>query len=79
MTSNSLSLESRDLFRNSIRAHIEGLKSNFPGFMLPSHHLSFHIFDCMDSFSNVRNWWAFPFETMIGKLQRIPTNHKIGK
>ncbi|KAJ3885411.1 hypothetical protein GG344DRAFT_82742 [Lentinula edodes] len=79
MTSNTLSPERRNLFRNSIRAHIEGLKLNFPGFMLPSHHLSFHIFDFMDSFSNVRNWWAFPFETMIGRLQRIPTNHKIGE
>ncbi|GAW02640.1 serine threonine protein kinase [Lentinula edodes] len=79
MTRNNLSLECRNLFRESIRAHIEGLKLNFPGFMLPSHHLSFHIFDFMDSFSNVRNWWAFPFETLIGKMQRISTNHKIGE
>ncbi|KAJ3912190.1 hypothetical protein F5877DRAFT_54406 [Lentinula edodes] len=79
MTRNNLSLERRNLFRESIRSHIEGLKLNFPGFMLPSHHLSFHIFDFMDSFSNVRNWWAFPFETLIGKMQRISTNHKIGE
>jgi hypothetical protein len=30
-------------------------------------------------FSTVQNWWAFPFETQIGRLQRIPTNHKSGK
>ncbi|KAK7434824.1 hypothetical protein VKT23_020011 [Stygiomarasmius scandens] len=33
----------------------------------------------MDAFSTLRNWWAFFFETLIGRLQRIPTNHQIGQ
>ncbi|KAJ3900216.1 hypothetical protein F5879DRAFT_809587 [Lentinula edodes] len=79
MTRNNLSADRLDLFRRSLAAHIEGLKDNFPGFMLPSHHLAFHIYDFMGSFANVREWWNFSFENLIGKLQRIPVNHKIGE
>lgn len=79
MTRNNLSANRLDLFQRSLAAHIEGLKDNFPGFMLPSHHLAFHIYDFMGSFANVREWWNFSFENLIGKLQRIPINHKIGE
>lgn len=79
MTKDSLDSSQRDLYRNCLRRHVDGLKENFPGFILPSHHLAFHIYDFMDSFSTVRNWWAFPYENLIGRLQRIPTNHKSGK
>ncbi|KAH7872191.1 uncharacterized protein C8R40DRAFT_1053087, partial [Lentinula edodes] len=79
MTRNSLSPKTRDQFRSSLREHILGLKQIFPGFILPTHHLAFHIYDFMESFSTVRNWWGFPFERLIGKVQRMPTNHKIGQ
>lgn len=79
MTKNSLDPRRRDLYRNCLRRHVLGLKENFPGFIIPSHHLAFHVYDFMDSFSTVRNWWAFPYENLIGRLQRIPTNHKTGK
>ncbi|KAJ3792180.1 hypothetical protein GGU11DRAFT_693844 [Lentinula aff. detonsa] len=79
MTKDSLQPSQRDLYRNCLRRHVDGLKKNFPGFILPSHHLAFHIYDGMDSFSTVRNWWAFPYENLIGRLQRIPTNHKTGE
>ncbi|KAJ3766154.1 hypothetical protein FB446DRAFT_654216 [Lentinula raphanica] len=75
---NRLTPERREFFRQAFRKHIMGLKKNFPGFLLPSHHLAFHIHDFMETFSNVRYWWCFPFERLIGKLQRIGTNHKIG-
>lgn len=78
MSKNRLTPLRRDSFRNSLRKHVIGLKENFPGFLLPSHHLAFHIYDFMDLFSTVRNWWCFPFENLIGRLQRMPTNHKIG-
>ncbi|KAJ3753729.1 hypothetical protein EV360DRAFT_52975, partial [Lentinula raphanica] len=79
MTRNTLSQKRRNLFRHCLREHIEGLKKNFPGFLIPSHHLSFHIYDFMESFGTVRDWWGLPFEGTIGKLQRIPTNHKVGQ
>ena len=78
MTKNTLTPQRWDSYRDSLRQHVIGLKENFPAFILPSHHLAFHIHMFMDYFGPVRNWWAFPFENMIGKLQRMPTNHKIG-
>lgn len=78
MTKHTLSLERRNLFRHLLRLHVAGLKQDFPGWIFPTHHLAFHIFDGMEYFSGVRNWWNFPFENLIGKLQRIPINHIIG-
>ncbi|KAE9401692.1 hypothetical protein BT96DRAFT_817526, partial [Gymnopus androsaceus JB14] len=79
MTKENLTSTYREKFRYSLRKHIDGLKQCFPGFELPSHHLAFHIYDFMDLFSNIRNWWCFPGEQLIGKLRRIPINHKIGQ
>ncbi|KAE9389263.1 hypothetical protein BT96DRAFT_835150 [Gymnopus androsaceus JB14] len=79
MTKGTLTSRHREQFRYSLRRHIDGLKQCFPGFELPSHHLAFHIYNFMDLFSNVRNWWCFPGEQLIGKLRRIPINHKIGQ
>ncbi|KAJ3854272.1 hypothetical protein EV368DRAFT_4048, partial [Lentinula lateritia] len=79
MTKRKLTLNRREQFRHLLRLHILGLQKNFPGWIFPSHHLAFHIHDFMDLFSGVRHWWLFPFENLIGKLQRIPTNHKPGE
>ncbi|KAJ4470297.1 hypothetical protein C8R41DRAFT_702963, partial [Lentinula lateritia] len=56
--------------------HIEGLKENFPGFIQPSHHLAFHIFDNLELFSAVHHIWCFAGERFIGRLREIPINHK---
>ncbi|KAJ3885702.1 hypothetical protein GG344DRAFT_30407, partial [Lentinula edodes] len=79
MVKRKLSSSRRDQFRHLLRLHVLGLKKNFPGWIFPTHHLAFHIFDFMDLFSGVRHWWLFPFENLIGKLQRITTNHKPGE
>ncbi|KAJ3753451.1 hypothetical protein EV360DRAFT_22608, partial [Lentinula raphanica] len=79
MTKRSLSLERRNLYRHLLRLHVLGLRQDFPGWIFPSHHLAFHIFDGMENFGGVRNCWGFPFELTIGKLQRIPNNHISGQ
>ncbi|KAJ3848117.1 hypothetical protein EV368DRAFT_68544 [Lentinula lateritia] len=76
MSKHTLSLQDRADFREYLRLHIEGLKENFPGFIQPSHHLAFHIYDDMDLFSAVHHFWCFPGERLIGFLKRIPVNHK---
>jgi len=30
-------------------------------------------------FGPVRSWWCFPFERLIGQIQRLLSNHKLGK
>jgi hypothetical protein len=44
----------------------------------PNVHASLHIYDFLLSFGPVINWWCFPFERLIGTLQKINTNEKIG-
>lgn len=45
----------------------------------PSHHAAFHIYDFIILFGPLYSWWCFPFERVIGILQRIPQNHKKGE
>ena len=42
-------------------------------------HMAMHVFDFLKLFGPVRSWWCFPFEQLIGQLQRTPHNHKFGK
>lgn len=78
MTKKTLTPDRRDRFRHHLIQHLEGLKQHFRGYIVPNHHMMLHIFDFMEEFSGVRHWWAFPFERMIGMLERTPTNHKTG-
>ena len=45
----------------------------------PKHHMAFHLFEFLVLFGPVRSWWMFPFERLIGHLQRLPQNHIHGK
>ena len=78
MSRNTLSPERRGQFRFHMAAFIAGLKQHFPGHLFVTHHLAMHLPDFMELFSTVRHWWCFPVERLIGKLQRVPINHKIG-
>ena len=73
-----LTREKMTAYRECVRTHIDGLKFCFPGFILPSHHMAFHIYDFMQQFGPMRSWWCFPFERLIGVLQKIPHNHRFG-
>jgi hypothetical protein len=44
----------------------------------PNLHMTFHIYDFLFLFGPVHSWWCFPFERLIGMIQRIPNNHKTG-
>ncbi|EIN09757.1 hypothetical protein PUNSTDRAFT_39704, partial [Punctularia strigosozonata HHB-11173 SS5] len=65
-----------DSYRNHLRSYIEGLKTLYPNLQLNSiHHLAFHIHDFLTLFGPVPSWWCFPYERLIGKLQRTNHNH----
>ncbi|KAF9555250.1 hypothetical protein CPC08DRAFT_611241, partial [Agrocybe pediades] len=44
----------------------------------PNVHVAFHIYDFLLLYGPVMSWWTFPFERLIGVLQRINTNDKVG-
>lgn len=59
--------------------YIRKLKAIHPTFNArPNHHASFHIHDYLILFGPVQSWWSFPFERLIGTLQRLPKNHRLG-
>lgn len=44
----------------------------------PNFHAAFHLFDFLLLFGPVISWWCFPFERLIGILQKVNTNDIIG-
>jgi hypothetical protein len=44
-----------------------------------NHHMAMHIYDFLCLFGPVHSWWCFPFERLIGQLQRMTNNHKYGQ
>lgn len=60
-----------------IQSYIDGVKTLFPKYQfLPNHHMALHIYDCLLQFGPAHSWWTYPYERVIGMLQRIPTNSK---
>ncbi|KAF9231881.1 hypothetical protein BU15DRAFT_67959 [Melanogaster broomeanus] len=47
--------------------------------LIPSHHLSLHLPECLRNFRPAHGWWAFPFERYNGILQQKNTNSKFGE
>ena len=41
-------------------------------------HMALHVADFLCLFGPIRSWWCFPFERLIGQLQRLPSNSKFG-
>lgn len=67
-------------YRENIAYYIGGISKLYPHINhRPNHHAAFHIYDFMRLFGPVHSWWCFPFERVIGILQRIPSNHKFGE
>ncbi|KAG1850991.1 hypothetical protein C8R48DRAFT_612869 [Suillus tomentosus] len=66
-------------YRSHIAAYVGKLQTIHPTFSVrPNHHASFHIYDYLLLFGPAHSWWSFPFERLIGIIQRIPINHKFG-
>jgi len=68
------------LFLQHMTAYIEGVKRLFPTFPLrPNHHMALHLPEYLVQYGPVHAWWLFPFERVIGMLQRTATNCKLGE
>jgi hypothetical protein len=69
-------------YRKFIREWVEGLGTNHPHSLEHAAriniHAAFHIYDFLLLFGPVISWWTFPFERLIGALQKIKTNDHIG-
>ncbi|KAG9223512.1 hypothetical protein CCMSSC00406_0007004 [Pleurotus cornucopiae] len=45
----------------------------------PNLHMAFHVYDFLLLFGPPKSWWTFPFESLIGLIQRTKSNHKQGE
>ena len=79
-SSHSMSPALADSYLQHMQAYFAGLKKVFPEYRFhPNHHLALHLHQYLLLFGPVHAWWTFPFERMIGMLQRMPTNGKDGR
>jgi Transposase family tnp2 len=67
-------------YRNYIIFYIRELQNLHPeATRRTNQHMAMHIYDFLRLFGPVHSWWCFPFERLIGQLQRMTSNHKYGK
>ncbi|KAI1782406.1 hypothetical protein LXA43DRAFT_905901 [Ganoderma leucocontextum] len=75
-TRRSMSPSRVTLFDDNMEAYVKGLRSIYKHTLVPNHHLSLHLRQCLLLFGPVRGWWSYPFERYNGLLQRLNTNHR---
>jgi hypothetical protein len=63
-----------------MRAYLKSLRDLFPEMKLrPNHHNALYLGELLLRFGPVHGWWMFPFERLIGLLQKINSNKKMGR
>jgi hypothetical protein len=72
-----------DDYRQHTKAWTDNLKALYPGSFSGKRtrtniHAIHHISDFMMLFGPVISWWELPFESLIGKIQKVTTNNRIG-
>ena len=68
------------LFEENMVAYLRLLLELYPDIQFrPNHHVALHIGPLLTQFGPVHSWWMFPFERVIGILQKVNTNSKMGK
>ncbi|PPQ82487.1 hypothetical protein CVT26_012890, partial [Gymnopilus dilepis] len=79
-TSHSMTKAIADAYLRHMSDYLEGIRRLFPDYQLvPNHHLALHIHQYLLLFGPVHSWWTFPFERLIGTLQRTPQNGRLGE
>ncbi|KIK34539.1 hypothetical protein CY34DRAFT_26833 [Suillus luteus UH-Slu-Lm8-n1] len=62
------------------RAYPEHIQEIFPHHLWhPNCHAALHIRKFLLRYGPMHGWWMFPFERIIGALQKMNTNYKIGE
>lgn len=78
----SMTASRASAYRKHLSKWVDGLQLTFPhtrmGKMRPNIHAAGHIYDFLLLFGPVMSWWCFPFERLVGALQKINTNDHIG-
>jgi hypothetical protein len=66
-------------YKEHVAQYLPSINSLYPHtHSRPNHHLMFHLGDFLLLFGPVYGWHCFPFERLIGFVQRISTSHILG-
>ncbi|KAG2065538.1 hypothetical protein BDR04DRAFT_1032543, partial [Suillus decipiens] len=67
-------------YTRCMKAYLECIRGIFPHHSWrPNHHATLHICEFLLRYGPMHGWWMFPFERIIGALQKMNTNYKIGE
>ena len=78
-SSRTISQEKTELYLHHMQSYLKGLRELFPQYrFLPNQHMALHLAEYLQLYGPVHSWWTFPFERLIGMLQRIPNNFQNG-
>ncbi|KZP26233.1 hypothetical protein FIBSPDRAFT_949702 [Athelia psychrophila] len=79
-TSDVASQAHAENYTQHMKAYLDILLHLYPAFKLkPNHHAALHIGFFLREFGPMRGWWMYPFERIIGILQKTNTNSKLGQ
>lgn len=75
----TMSEERASLFRSHMIRYLRSLLDLYPGTTLsPNQHLSVHLYELFLHWGPTHAWRCFAFERCNFRLQRIPTNMRLG-
>jgi hypothetical protein len=66
-------------YNNAIRIYLKIIRAMNGCDLVTNHHMSLHLSLFMEQFGPCRTFWSFPYERLIGKLQRTLCTPSIGK
>jgi hypothetical protein len=70
----------REKYLDYMHKYLQSLLNLHPKDNLhPNHHNALHLPFFLELFGPIHGWWMFPFERLIGLLQRYNTNFKFGE
>ena len=79
-TSHKTSRKMAGLYLQHMQSYLQLMQELLPRYNFrPNHHMALHLAEYLCFFGPVHAWWTFPFERLIGMLERTPTNFKMGK
>jgi len=78
-TSRRASQKHVEAFNRHMREYLTSVINLFPDKKLkPNHYAALRLGEFLLRFGPVHGWWMFPYERLIGNLQSINTNNKLG-
>lgn len=80
VSSRKTSEENARMYMKYMQVYRGELARLFPNYKChPNHHMAMHIAEYLLMYGPVHGWWAYPFERVIGMLQKVSTNYKPGE